>query len=234
MTNAPTPTAPPDVRMRWHDLLFLHWKVDVQRMRALVPAELELDCWEGSAWIALVPFEMRKTRFRGMPDLASLRQFPECNVRTYVRHRGVSGVWFFSLDAASLLPVLGARLTWSLPYVYSRIGIDRQGETTDYRLRRVVSGATSHIRWRRDEPLPESAPGSLEHFLTERYWLFSKRFGRIYRGRVAHAPWSLRRAELLELDDSLIAAAGAERAGAPHVLASDGIDVEGWSLERSV
>lgn len=225
--------APPDVRMRWHDLLFIHWEVSVALLRRLVPAELELDLFDGRAFIALVPFEMRETRFRGMPDLAWLRQFPECNVRTYVRHAGVSGVWFFSLDAASLLPVLGARLTWSLPYVWSDIAIERRGEETDYRLRRVVSGRRSHIRWRRGEALPESRPGSLEHFLTERYWLFSRRFGRIARGRVAHAPWALRRAELLALDDSLIAASGAETLGAPHLLASDGIDVEGWSLEPS-
>jgi uncharacterized protein len=225
--------APPSVRMRWHDLLFLHWTVDVDLMRSRVPPELDLDLFEDKAYIALVPFEMRETRFRGMPDIASLRQFPECNVRTYVRHAGQAGVWFFSLDAASLLPVVGARLTWSLPYVWSRIAIERSGDTTRYALRRVVGGGRSHIEWRKGEAIGESQAGTLEHFLTERYWLFSRRCGRICRGRVAHRPWSLRRAELRSLDDSLIAAAGVSVSGPPHVLASDGIDVEGWSLETS-
>ena len=225
--------SPPSIHMRWHDLLFLHWRVETARLRPLVPKELELDLFDDQAYVALVPFEMRDTRFRGLPDLAWLRQFPECNVRTYVRHGGVAGVWFFSLDAASLLPVLGARSLWRLPYVWSRIGIEREGDVTRYSLRRVVSGARSHIVWRRGEPLPQSSPGSLEHFLTERYWLFSRRFGRIERGRVAHAPWALRRAELLELDDELVGRAGMDVAGEPHVLCSDGIDVEGWALQRS-
>ncbi|MBL9121526.1 MAG: DUF2071 domain-containing protein [Phycisphaerae bacterium] len=224
---------PPAIRMRWHDLLFLHWTVDVAAMRVLVPPELELDLWEGQAYVALVPFEMRDTRFRGLPDIAPLRQFPECNVRTYVRHGGQAGVWFFSLDAARLLPVIGARLTWSLPYVWSRVSIVRDGLMTRYDLRRVVGGGASHIVWRKGEPLPESRTGSLEHFLTERYWLFAKRFGSIRRGRVAHAPWSLRKAEVLELKDGLLAASGLRVSGAPHVLCSDGIDVEGWTLEAS-
>lgn len=226
-------TAEPVVRMRWHDLLFIHWRVDADRLRRRVPAELDLDLHEGRAYVALVPFEMRSTRFRGMPDLASLRQFPECNVRTYVRHRGVPGVWFFSLDAASLLPVVGARVAWSLPYVWSRITIDRQGDETRYDLRRVAGGGRARIRWRRGAALPESRPGTLEHFLTERYALFARRRGRILRSRVAHAPWPLRRAELLDLDETLIEAAGLRGEGAPHLLASDGIDVDGWALGPS-
>lgn len=232
-SHATAATRPPGVHMRWHDLLFLHWTVDVDRLRALIPSELELDLFEGKAYVALVPFEMRETRFRGLPNLASLREFPECNVRTYVRHAGEAGVWFFSLDAASLLPVVGARLLWSLPYVWSRIRIERDGETTRYDLRRVLGGRRSRIVWRKGEGLSLSVPGSLVHFLTERYWLFARRFGRIRRGRVVHSPWSLRRAELVECDDSLLKAAGFDPDGPPHVLASDGIDVRGWPLEAS-
>jgi uncharacterized protein YqjF (DUF2071 family) len=235
-------TARTSVWMRWHDLLFLHWEVELAALRRLVPSELEIDCFDGRAYVGLVPFEMRNTRFRGVPNLRSLRQFPECNVRTYVRHGGESGVWFFSLDATSLLAVIGARLVWRLPYVWSSITIERDGEATPaaasevtrYHLRRVRSDAGSHIVWRKGGRLPESRPGSLEHFLTERYWLFSRRLGRIWRGRVVHAPWSLRSAEVLSLDDTLVAAAGLAVTGAPLVLASDGIDVEGMALEPSV
>ncbi len=226
-------TPPPGVRMRWQDLLFLHWRVDPELMRSRVPAELEVDCFEGSAWIGLVPFTMANTRFRGVPDLGPLRHFHECNVRTYVRHTGRTGVWFFSLDAASFLPVVGARLLWRLPYVWSRIESVRRDDTIDYRLSRRLGGGAAHITWERGELLPPSAPASLEHFLTERYWLFARRFGRVQRSRVEHVPWPLRKARVARCEESLIRAAGIDVQGEPHAMCSDGVDVLGWNLVAS-
>jgi uncharacterized protein len=223
--------------MRWHDLLFLHWRVSPDRMRQLIPRELELDCFDGSAWIGLVPFTMMNTRFRGVPKLGSLSHFQECNVRTYATHAGASGVWFFSLDAERLLPVLGARTLWRLPYMWSRFAVERRGDTIEYRLirRRLPSHPPAHTRvtWEVGPALPPAQPGSLEHFLSERYWLFTRRFGRIERGRVQHQHWPLRAATITQLDDSLIRAAGVEPDGAPHAMCSDGVDVEGWNLVRS-
>jgi uncharacterized protein YqjF (DUF2071 family) len=223
----------PDVRMTWNHLLFLHWRVEPAVMRRLIPAELDVDEFDGSAWVGLVPFRMEESRFRGVPRLPGLRDFYECNVRTYVRGGGRSGVWFFSLDAATLLPVLGGRWLWSLNYVHSRFAVTQDADVTDYRLERALgpwpSGRT-RIRWRVGEAVPASVPGSLEHFLTERYWLFTKRFGRVLAGEVKHAPWSLRRAEVLDLDDSLVRAAGLRVSGEPIALAGDRLEVEGFKL----
>ncbi len=225
---------PPAVRMTWSNLLFLHWRTDAGHLRPLIPAELDIDTFDGSAWVALVPFEMTDTRFRGIPPLPGLSRFYECNVRTYVRHRGRPGVWFFSLDAQTLLPVLGGRWTWSLNYVHARFDVSLHDDRTDYRLTRRGWGpwpaAQTRIAWTRGEAIPPSEPGSLEHFLTERYWLFTKRRGRIMAGRVEHDPWPLRTATLNELDDSLIPAAGVKPEGEPIALMNDSIAVEGYAL----
>jgi uncharacterized protein YqjF (DUF2071 family) len=249
----------PDVRMTWENLLFVHWRLPAEVMRALVPRELEIDLFDGSAWIGLVPFAMRRCDFAGVPrvGLPGLRDFYECNVRTYVRHTGVggtrSGVWFFSLDAQTPLPVLGGRWLWNLNYVWSRFNVQQEGSTTAYKLvRRGVPGlgdgipARTDVRWRTvGDVLPQSQPGSIEHFLTERYWLFTQSRwtrgahgggGRILAGEVRHKPWSLSRAEVLHLDDTLVAAAGVrggvriEVQGEAIALASRSLDVLGYGL----
>ena len=224
--------------MGWSNLLFLHWAIDPARLRPLVPEPLEIDTHGGSAWIALVPFTMTDTRFRGVPDLGALREFHECNVRTYVRYRGHAGVWFFSLDAASFPAVLGGRMLWSLNYIHSRFRVERSegGARTDYRLERrrgPWAPGRSRIVWRVGDSLPVSEPGSLEHFLTERYWLMTRRRGRASRimgGRVWHEPWRLRSASVEHLDDTLVGQDGLVVEGAPIAHASERIDVLGWSL----
>lgn len=222
--------------MTWANLLFLHWRLPPEAVRPLVPPELELDTFDGSAWVALVPFRMQACSFRGFgwaPGALGLRDFYECNVRTYARFRGLAGVWFFSLDAQTLLPVLGGRWMWSLNYVHSRFDVTRDGDATRYQLTRRRGpwpAARTSIAWRPGARLPTSEPGSLNHFLTERYWLFTRRRGRIMAGRVEHDPWPLHQAELLHLDDGLVAAGGAKVSGPPMALASPSIDVMGWSL----
>lgn len=229
--------------MRWDNLLFLHWPVDPSIIRPLIPAELELDLFDDRCWIALVPFRMEATRFRGFPPMPGLSSFYECNVRTYVRARGASGaehagVWFFTLDAERLIPVLGGNWLWSLNYIHSRFAVSHPAPgTTNYTLTRCRNAAEhSHIVWRRGEPIPRAVPGSIEHFLTERYWLFTKRRGVIMGGRVAHEPWSLRAAAVTRLEDTLIQSAGIRTpvgSGAPPLAwHSDTIDVRGWNLVR--
>ncbi len=246
MTSAPAtnPAAQPPIlgptrpiiRMDWLDLLFLHWRIEPGLMRTLVPEPLELDLYDNAAWVALVPFRMDHCRFAGVPGfLPGTRTFHECNVRTYVRYRGIPGVWFFSLDAATLLPVLGGRWFWGLNYVHARFNIahERAHQRCDYRLTRRRGpwpDGRTHVTWRAGEPLPQTRPGSLEHFLTDRYYLFSKRAERVLVSRVAHDPWPLRRATIEHLDDTLIRAAGLPAEGEPHALATDGVRVRGFRL----
>lgn len=228
----------PGVRMRWDDLLFLHWPVPQAVMRPLVPPSLTLDLFDETAWIALVPFRMEQTRFRGIPDLPGLGSFYECNVRTDVRTkdakaRDVPGVWFFSLDAERLLPVLGGRWLWSLNYIHSRFAVHAHQQRFEYTLTRQRNPEQrTRIEWSAGDPIPPSIPGSLEHFLTERYWLFTLRGGRILGGRVEHKPWSLRSATLHTLDDTLMQSARVPVSGQPLAWHSDSISVLGYPLQR--
>lgn len=217
--------------MRWSDLLFVHWRVDPELMRGLLPPGLEVDTFDGSAWVGLVPFLMDDVRFFGLPGLPTLRRFHECNVRTYVLRDGIPGVWFFSLDAASRLAVFGGRNLWGLNYVNARFRVGHEEGGTDHRLVRR-DGRRTRVHWSPGEVLPPSESGSLRHFLTERYHLYARRRGRLLRGTIWHEPWTLRRAEIHELDDELVAAAGVETEGDPSFLAADPVSVLGWRNQR--
>ncbi len=107
----PLPSGPWVMAQSWRELLFAHWRIPVEALRPLVPAELELETWDGSAWLGVVPFLMAGVRPRGVPALPRLSAFPEINVRTYVKVESKPGVWFLSLDAANSLavPLRGAR-----------------------------------------------------------------------------------------------------------------------------
>ncbi|MHC5112954.1 MAG: YqjF family protein [Planctomycetota bacterium] len=222
--------------MQWYNLLFCHWPVPVGALRRVVPELLEIDRHEGTAWVGLVPFSMRGVRLPWLPPLPTLHRFHECNVRTYVRHRGEPGVWFFSLDAVSRLAVWGARRFWHLNYVHAAIDAGRDGDVLTYDLRRVrTPEVTMRCRWRAGASLPRSEPGTLEHFLSERYLLYSiDPRGRVHRGRVHHEPWTLREATLETLDDRLVAAAGLEVPPGtdPVLMHADHIDVTADPLER--
>src|SRR5262249_14421600 len=155
-----------------------------------------LDTFDGSAWIGVVPFRMSGIRHRICPPVPGTSAFVELNVRTYVTAGGKAGVWFFSLDAASRLAVLGARWRLHLPYFDARVRCDRRTDGwIDYESRRTHRGAkpaTFAARYRPTGPPTQSLPGTLEQFLTERYCLYSADpSGRCYRGEIAHIPWPL-------------------------------------------
>jgi uncharacterized protein len=183
----------------WEHLLFAHWTVDAERLRRLVPPGLELDLWQGQAWIAVTPFLLTGLRTRFLPALPGLSRFLETNVRTYVRRGGRGGICFFSLDATNRLAVRGARVLNDLPYRHARGGISASGRLIEYAIRRTDARfppARLEARYtaRGDAGVP--APGSLEHFLVERYCLFAVRQdGGIVRTDIHHAPWRLHPAD---------------------------------------
>jgi hypothetical protein len=228
------------ISMRWLSLLFMHWPMPVElvrQMRPRIPDRLQIDTFEGQAWIGLVPFTMRDFGPVGVPSVPSARHFHECNVRTYVTCDGRPGVWFFSLDAASRLAVWGARRFFHLPYFHAAMSLARRGDEVRYSTARRTKGeAGLRCSWRIGRPRPRSQPGDLAHFLTERYELYAASpRGEIFRGRIWHDPWPLREAELLEFADGLLAAAGMKlpRDAPPAVLYhADELDVRAWRLER--
>jgi uncharacterized protein len=133
----PVPHRPWAGFMRWHELLFIHWPVPAGSLRPLIPAGLELETFDGAAWLGVVPFRMSGCRVRGLPPVPGLSAFPELNVRTYVSAEGKPGVWFFSLDAASWLAVRGARWLFHLDYFDARMSVARKGNEIDYRSTRT-------------------------------------------------------------------------------------------------
>ena len=195
------------MRQSWRELLFAHWPVTAQSLRPLIPAALALDTFEGEAWLGIVPFQMREVCPRGVPALPWLSESPELNVRTYVTVRGVPGVYFFSLDAANPLFVVAARALFSLPYFHAKMSVTRQDDTIIYNSQRSRSKdppAAYRARYRPTGPAACSTPGSLPHWLTERYCLYTlNRRGQVYRVDIHHGPWSLQPAELETIHDSM-------------------------------
>ena len=158
--------------MRWHDLLFAHWPVRVESIRPLIPAALKIDTFDGWGWIGVVPFRMSGVRPRYTPIPFA---FPELNVRTYVKSGGRSGVWFFSLDAASWLAVRAAR--WlGLPYYDARMTVKTHGERVAYsseRTHKSAPAAELGATYGPTSPVYQAVPGTLDHWLTDRYVHFA-------------------------------------------------------------
>ncbi len=195
------PAGPWVMKQVWHELLFAHWAVPAEELRRLIPAGLELDTFDGRAYLGVVPFRMTGVRLRWMPALPWFSAFPELNVRTYVTRDSKPGVWFFSLDAARLAAVTTARLA-HLPYFHARMrvrcssGPDQVRHTAvDYesaRVHRSAPAAHFSARYRATGEVVRATPGSLDHWLTERYCLYAANAAqRLYRLEIHHAPWPL-------------------------------------------
>jgi uncharacterized protein YqjF (DUF2071 family) len=225
--------------MNWHDLLFMHWLVPKEALRPLVPPALEVDTFEGSAWIGVVPFRMTGVRPRFLPSVPALSDFPEINVRTYVTAGGRPGVWFFSLDAHNKVAVRLARASYGLPYFDARMSCEtRPDGTVAYRSERTHRGAAPArfaASYRPTGELPGSRPGTLEHFLTERYCLYSAgRGGRVRRGEIHHQLWPLREAEVEVEELEMTGQIGLQLPDTQPVLHfSERLDVFAW-LPRGI
>ena len=194
----PLPFRPWIMAQVWHDLLFAHWPIEEQALRPHIPAKLEIDTFQGQAWLGIIPFRMSGVRPRGLPALPWLSAFPELNVRTYVTAEGKPGVWFFSLDAANPFAVLAARLSFHLPYFNARMNCREGHDSIHYRSERTqrhAAAASLHARYAPTGPVFNPQHGSLEHFLTERYCLYSAQGAKLYRGEIHHPPWPLQLAE---------------------------------------
>lgn len=235
----PLPDAPWVMRMRWSELLFAHWSMDPEVLRPFIPAGLELELFDGRAWIGLVPFRMSDVAPRMVPAVPGISEFLELNVRTYVRAGGKRGVWFFSLDAASRFAVRVARSTFHLPYFDADMACTPGGMGGfRYHSRRThldVVPAELDVEYRPVGEVFRSAPGTLEHWLTERYCLYSAdRRGRIWRGEIHHEPWPLQRAEArFERCDMLRLLGTRLPSVEPHVLFVPSIDVVAWMLAEA-
>lgn len=229
------PQGHPVMHQTWGKLLFMHWRIDEKLLRPLIPDELEIDTFDGTAWIAITPFTMWDVRGFPpyLPPVPGLNALDELNVRTYVHYDRVPGVWFFSLDCNSTAAVLAARSLYLLPYYNAEIALEEEGKTIDYELERTDEpDADFEASWDFGETIPYTHPGSLEFFLTERYCLYSEDKGQIYRARIYHDPWPLQKATLNSLSSTMIESLGLPTPnGEPHLLYCDELDVDIWSLK---
>ncbi len=238
MIDREAPARRPDGRpagfQRWQKLLFLHWPLPPERVRPSLPPALELDCWQGQAWIGVVPFTMRDVSPWWSPAVPGISHFHELNLRTYVVCDGVPGVWFYSLDAANSLAVVVARAGWKLPYHKAQMSLEQDGDTLHYRSRRrwpKPTPADFEARYRIGAARGSAAPGSFDHFLVERYVLFARDGDQLLSGRVHHQPYPLREVVVETVEQSLIAAAGLGAVeGPPLAHYSDGVDVDVYRL----
>jgi uncharacterized protein len=227
--------APPLVAMDWRDALFLHWPVAPGALRSLIPSDLELDTFDGAAWISIVAFRIAAARPFGIPPAIALPAFAEINVRTYVSGPQIGGVWFLSLDAASRFAVAAGRRIVRLPYYDAQI--DARWTPTDcsYRLLRGdarAPAATFSARARFGGDVRIGAPGSFDAFLVERYCFYTvDPRGRTMRGDVRHPPWLLRNADAEVEENGLLQAAGITPATErPLIHVSPGVTTRAWPL----
>jgi uncharacterized protein YqjF (DUF2071 family) len=208
----PLPAGPWIMAQSWHDLLFAHWPVPAAALRPHIPARLAIDTFDGQAWLGIVPFQMSGVRLRATPAVPWLSAFPELNVRTYVVADGKPGVWFFSLDAGNAVAVAIARAWFHLPYFRARMWCEERNGWIEYGSARRHRGAASGALLGRYRPVGEdflAQSGSIEHFLTERYCLYTADVKRcVIRGEVHHPPWPLQAAEAELTKNTMAEAAG--------------------------
>jgi uncharacterized protein len=196
----------PVMLQRWHEISFFHWSCEPSVLQARLPSGLELDRFEGKAWISLTPFLLTSLRPPLFPRALGV-DFPEMNLRTYVVGPHGPGIWFFSLDAAKLFAVVGARATYGLPYFSARMAVNIGATENSYWSRRA-SGAKATIRIAKEGRIAQQS--ALDVFLTARFRLYSIYAGRLITAQVSHPPWELNRVRILDFEETVRRSMGVE------------------------
>ena len=203
----PPPQSPYLMRQTWSQLLFAHWRVKADDLKKHLPAGVVLDLFDNDAWVGIVPFQMSDVSLRGVPALPWLSKFLELNVRTYVTCEDRPGVLFFSLDAANPIAVEVARVSYCLPYFHARMRLHAADGIVEYRSQRRDkrgADATLHVRYEPSGPILQASKGSLEHWLTERYCLYTAGRDKLLRGEIHHHQWPLQQASAEFLENTML------------------------------
>lgn len=220
---------------RWAHLCYLHYRYPPEVVRPLVPAELDLhlDPHEGAAWVSIVPLHMEQVHLRDLCPIPGTKAFPELNVRTYVTHDGVPGVYFLSIDATSRFACATARSAWSIPYHEARIDLS-EDDTGRFSMT-VERSSHPHVRFAASyRPIGQASPpevDSLTAFLAERYAMYSVTArGRLLRGDISHLPWHVQPVEVEITENSILRTAGLPDAVPTLTGASVGSDSRCWPM----
>jgi uncharacterized protein YqjF (DUF2071 family) len=233
----PAPMTPWIMTQRWNDLLFLHYSLPPEVVRAQVPEVLTLDTYRQRAWVSITPFWINHLRPPGVPSLPWLSHFNEINVRTYVSYGGKPGIFFFSLDAGNLSAVWGARMFYRLPYWQASVKVKgKGGPKIEYASKRQHGPRPAELKCSYGPASTRrfhAHPGSLEYFLSERYCLYAVSRKRLYRGEIHHLPWELQEATFELEANSMAKPAGLELPGQPDLACfSRELKVLFWAPER--
>ena len=225
----------------WVDLLFAHWKIPISILQSHVPEQLQIDCFNGDAYVGVVPFRMSKVKPRGLPTIDLMSEFLELNVRTYVTVDGKPGVYFFSLDASNKIAVQIARAWYHLPYFDAKMHLtkilnkdDDKSDWIKYDSTRSGGNGTNDFKasYRPIGPVEYSKPGSLEAFLTERYCLYVlDSRGKVCRGDIHHKQWPLQKAEALIEKNSMGAQYDFDFSQAPLLHFAKYIETIEWPIK---
>jgi uncharacterized protein YqjF (DUF2071 family) len=208
--------------MWWRDVCFMHWRADAALVARALPAGVDLERYNGDAWLSVVPFQMTAVRLRGGPVFPGFSRVLELNLRTYVRVGARRGVWFFSLDAASPLAVRAARLMTALPYFDACMSTSERDGSIAFASRRTSRSTVDGRFQARYTPTGDARPaepGSLSAFLHERYRFFSRRGTRLLAAEVRHEPWLLQPASVEIAENSLGTIIGASLTAIPEYVA---------------
>jgi len=219
----PLPKLPWLMAQDERNLLFIHWPISVKRMRSLVPSQMELDLYDGQAWLTMIAFHMVDLHMRDLPPLPWTSTFPEVDLLTYVRLNDQPGVFFLSIDAASELGGWVARHFFHLPYLSASMEFSQVGDGFHIQSRRAASdvapAADFAARYKPVGRAFEAKKGTLEYFLVERFVMFSVSPGGIvFGGHEHHLPWKLQRAQAEIEVNTIPRAAGIDLPPAPPLL----------------
>jgi len=232
----PPPMTPWVMAQRWTDLLFLHYAIAPNVLRPFVPEVLTLDTYDQRAWLSITPFMLDQLRPHGGLRLPVISRFPELNVRTYVTYEGKPGVYFFSLDAGNLSAVWGARIFYRLPYWKAAMKVKGRGSEKiayDSKREHGPKPAVFRASYSPTSSPFQAVPGSIRHFLSERYCLYSTNRKRVYRANIHHLPWSLQEAAYEIEENTMASAAGIELPPMPELANfSRELKVLVWAPER--
>ncbi len=220
------------LQQKWIELASFHWRYDPAVVQQMLLPGLQVDTFDGSAWVGLIPFEMRDVQLGGTPPVPWFGTFLEINVRTYVvDEHGRRAVWFFSLDVPRSAIVAVARTVFALPYCWAEASHERSGNTHVYRMRRrwprSHANRSAEMTFSVGSKVLPSDVTELDHFLSARWALITRRGDDLLYGRVNHPRWPIHRVHDVEVNEDVIQAAGLPRPeGSPHAFFSPGVDVE--------
>lgn len=230
----PMPDRKHTLMQSWKHLSFMHWEVDPEQLSLHLPEGLDLDLFNGKAYVGTIPFEMKHVRPRWFFSVPGVSNFPEFNVRTYVTRNGKPGVFFLTLDAQSRITCFHAPRSYGLPYRYAKCKLSASNEKYKWSSRRASDGAVLKGECRPTGPATSAKQGTLEYFLFERYCLYTSHQSVLHRAYTQHNPWIYKEAKVVIEENSLTESynLGIENLHQPdHVHISSGVKVRTWSID---